>query len=245
MSPTRLYIDQDLQADADLELRGDRARYIGRVLRLQPEDELLVFNGKGGEYPAVIRSISKHTVGLTLGKHDDNGLESPLSIHLLQGISRGERMDFVMQKATELGVTRITPLITEYSVVRLDSKRASKRATHWRGIVASASEQCGRNRLPDIDEPIPFRNWLGENTESSSCRLLLQPGAAESLSSIDSKETTVTLLIGPEGGFSDAEYELGGATGFQAVSLGPRVLRTETAAVAALTALQVLAGDLN
>ncbi len=147
MSPTRLYIDQELHAEADLELRGDRARYVGRVLRLQPNDKLLVFNGQGGEYRAVIRSISKHTVELALGKHDDNDLESPLSIHLLQGISRGERMDFVMQKATELGVSRITPLIAEYSVVRLDSKRASKRTMHWRGIVASASEQCGCRRL--------------------------------------------------------------------------------------------------
>jgi len=245
MSPTRLYIDQELRTDTDLDLRGDKARYVGRVLRLQVEDELVVFNGLGGEYRAVIRSISKHTVGLSLRGHLDIDLESPLSIHLLQGISSGERMDMVMQKATELGVTRITPLITEQSMVRLDAKRASKRTTHWRGIVASASEQCGRNCLPSVDEPIPFRSWLGENMDSPGCRLIFRPGATKSLRSIDKGTTMMTLLIGPEGGFSNIEYELAEESDFGAVNLGPRILRTETAAVAALAALQVLMGDLS
>jgi 16S rRNA (uracil1498-N3)-methyltransferase len=245
MLRTRIHIDQPLHPNTDVELSGDRAHYIGRVLRLQPGDDLTLLNGRGGEYRAVIRTIGKRIVGLSLGEHIKSELESPLSIHLLQGVSRGERMDFVVQKATELGVARVTPIITDYSVVRLAPVRAQKRALHWRGIAASACEQCGRNLLPDIDEPISLRNWLGENGESSGSRLILTPGTTDSLASVDGGAMMMTLLVGPEGGFSEAEYELAAATGFHALNLGPRILRTETAAIAALAVLQALFGDLT
>jgi 16S rRNA (uracil1498-N3)-methyltransferase len=153
-------------------------------------------------------------------------------------------MDFVVQKSTELGVRRITPVSSEYSVVRLDEKRTEKRVHHWRGIAASACEQCGRNTLPVIDPPVSLRNWLGEHRNNEGMRLILRPGSGTSLKSVDVSDNRLTVLVGPEGGFSDAEYDLAAATGFESAGLGPRVLRTETAALAVLTVLQSIHGDL-
>lgn len=244
MSRTRLHIDSPLSANSEFELIGDRARYIGRVLRLGPGDELTLFDGRGGEYQATILSSGKNSVRLSIAGHLDRNVESPLAIHLLQGISRGERMDFVVQKATELGVVRITPLITEYSVVKLEPRRAEKRLQHWRGIGVSSCEQSGRNVLPQVDAPQPLRSWLGENFEAPGARLILKPGGKSSIRSVDNNVLELVLLIGPEGGFSDAEYELAEATGFSEIGFGERILRTETAAVAAIAALQTLYGDL-
>ena len=171
--------------------------------------------------------------------------ESPLKVHLVQGISRGERMDFVVQKATELGVKRITPLLTERGVVKLDDQRAKKRQQHWQKIAASACEQCGRVRLPLLDAPERLDAWLGNKPAHVESDVILRPGATQSLSAIDMPVTKICILIGPEGGFTDAEYQLADAAGFVAVSMGPRVLRTETAAVAALTILQSRWGDLR
>jgi len=244
MAFTRLYIEHPLQTNTEFELSGDKARYVGRVLRLRPDDQLTLFDGRGGEYRSNIRSITKSRVVLSVDEHIDRNLESPLSIHLLQGVSRGERMDLIVQKATELGVHRITPLITEYSVVRLDAKRAEKRVQHWRGIAASACEQCGRNMLPLVDAPIPLRNWLGENFNAAGIRMIMRPGASHSLKSVHRGPDAITLLIGPEGGFGENEYELAEATGFMAIGFGSRILRTETAAIAVLAALQAMFGDL-
>ena len=244
MSRTRLYTEGPLQTGAELELSDDRARYLGRVLRLRPADELVVFDGHGGEYRAVIGSISKGTVRIAVGQHVDADQESPLAIHLLQGLSRGERMDFVMQKATELGVRRITPVVTEYSLVKLDDERAAKRIHHFRGVTVSACEQSGRNVLPVIDTPIAFREWLGKHHGAEDPRLVLKPGAKQTLKSATVAPPAITVLIGPEGGLSEAEYGLAEATGFQTIGMGPRVLRTETAALAVISALQALYGDL-
>jgi 16S rRNA (uracil1498-N3)-methyltransferase len=244
MSRTRLFTESNLGPGADITLSGDAARYLGRVLRLRPDDEVTVFNGDGGEYEATVVSLAKSTVTLRTGNFIDREAESPLSIHLLQGLARGERMDLVVQKATELGVNHITPLMTEYGMVRLDGQRAAKRTAHWRGVAASACEQCGRNRLPAIDQPIGFREWLGGNPQQDATRLILRPGADASLASAAIDSTSVVLLIGPEGGFSEAEYELAELTGFAATGLGPRILRAETAALATLAALQALHGDM-
>jgi len=244
MSRTRLYIDNPLSPNSRFELTGDPAHYVGRVLRLGPNDRLTLFDGRGGEYPATIMSLGKNNVTVSVGEHIDRNAESNLAIHLLQGISRGDRMDIVVQKATELGVQRITPVITEYSVVRLEPKRAEKRLHHWRGIAASACEQSGRNILPLIDLPQPLRNWLGENLPAPGERLILRPGGENSIKTVDSDARDLILLIGPEGGFSNPEYELAESTGFTAVGLGERILRTETAAVAAIAALQAFFGDL-
>jgi len=245
MSSTRLFSPAPLSANTDVTLAGDQARYIGRVLRLKRGDEFTLFDGTGGEYPATVATVAKSQVQINVGTLNKRNAESPLAIHLLQGISRGERMDFVVQKATELGVRRITPVLTEFSVVKLDLKRAKKRAQHWSNIVISACEQCGRNILPVIDAPQPLRNWFGENLTSADPRILLRPDANAPLGSISKPQGVVTLLVGPEGGFSDAEYEQAEIAGFRGIGFGPRILRTETAAIAAIAVLQSLHGDLG
>jgi 16S rRNA (uracil1498-N3)-methyltransferase len=242
---TRLFVSGALINGAALELDGDRARYLGKVLRIRVGDSLTVFNGEGPEWPAVITHVSKSTVGLELGDSLEASAESPLKIHLVQGISRGDRMDFVVQKATELGVKRITPVLTEYGVVRLDANRAEKRREHWQNIATSACEQSGRTRLPLVDSPMPLKNWFGSKPEKVGSELILRPHASAPLASIEMPDTKVCVLIGPEGGFSDSEYGDAEVSGFEAVSLGPRILRTESAAIATLAVLQSLWGDLN
>ena len=243
MTEKRLYTGETIAVGKRLTLAEDRARYIGRVLRLRPDEMLTLFDGSGNEFQAIILSISRNAVELEVLRLLDADTESPLSIHLAQGISRGERMDFVIQKATELGVQRITPVMTEYGVVKLDARRALKKRAHWNGVAISACEQCGRCRLPAIDEPVPLRNWMGEHLHADDTRLVMKPGAGGSLHDLATDDRPVTVLIGPEGGFSQAEYELADAAGFQPVGFGPRILRTETATVAILAALQALHGD--
>lgn len=242
---TRLFVSGALINGAEIELDGDRARYLGKVLRARIGDQLAVFNGEGPEWPASITRISKSCVGLELGESVEAGTESPLKIHLVQGISRGERMDFVVQKATELGVKRITPVLTEYGVVKLNPDRAEKRREHWQKVAANACEQSGRTRLPLIDTPVPLKSWFGDKPEKVDAELILVPGAATPLATVPTPETKVCVMIGPEGGFSDVEYADAEVSGFKAVSLGPRVLRTESAAIATLAVLQSLWGDLR
>lgn len=242
---TRLFVSSALINDTEIELDGDQARYLGRALRARVGDRLNLFDGNGAEWTATILQISKNTVTLRIDDSHEAGTESPLKVHLVQGISRGERMDFVVQKATELGVKRITPVLTEYSMVKLDGSRAEKRRDHWQRIATSASEQSGRVRLPLIDTPIPLKNWLGDKPQRIDTELILKPGAAATLPSLRPPETKICVLVGPEGGFSDSEYEDAEISGFKAVSLGPRVLRTETAAIATLAMLQSLWGDLR
>ena len=242
---TRLFVSGALINGAELELDGDRARYLGKVLRIRAGDSVTVFNGEGPEWPAIVKRVGKNTVDLELGESCEAGAESPLKIHLVQGISRGDRMDFVVQKATELGVKRITPVLTEYGVVKLNPDRAQKRRDHWQKIANSACEQSGRTRLPLIDTPIPLKNWLGAKPATVGAELILTPHAAVPLASIPVPETKVCVLIGPEGGFSDNEYGDADISGFQAVSLGPRILRTESAAIATLAVLQSIWGDLG
>ena len=244
MSLTRLFCDQRLSTGATLRLDGDRARYVGRVLRLRPGDRLNVFNGDDGEFAAQLQKATKSAAELLVGEPVDTATESALKLHLVQGVSRGERMDFVVQKATELGVKRITPVLTEYGMVKLDEKRAAKRRDHWQGVAQSACEQSGRTRPPLIDAPVTLNAWFGMRPRETDTDLILRPGAATPLASINAPTTKVCLLIGPEGGFSYQEYDDAELAGFTAVSLGPRVLRTETAALAAVTVAQSLWGDL-
>jgi 16S rRNA (uracil1498-N3)-methyltransferase len=242
---TRLFVSGELINGAEIVLEGDRARYLGRVLRLRVGDGVNVFNGDGEEFAATIAAMSKGTTTLSIAASLETRVESPLKIHLVQGISRGERMDFVVQKATELGVKRITPVMTEYGVVKLDAKRADKRREHWQGVAASACEQSGRVRLPLVDAPLPLKDWFGARPADVDAELILQPGAPSPLACVSAPQTKVCLLIGPEGGFSDTEFEDAAIAGFRPVSLGPRVLRTETAAVAALAVMQSMWGDLG
>ena len=242
---TRLFVSGALINGAEVEVDGDPARYLSKALRSRVGDQVTLFNGEGPEWPATISQISKSTVVLKLGDGIEANTESTLKIHLVQCISRGDRMDFVVQKATELGVKRITPVLSEYGVVKLDNARAEKKREHWQKIAASACEQSGRTRPPLIDTPITLKNWFGNKPASVDAELILTPGAATPLASIATPETKVCILIGPEGGFSDTEYKDAAVSGFEAVSLGPRVLRTESAAIATLAVLQSLWGDLR
>lgn len=245
MALTRIFLQQTLATGEECELDRDQARYLGKVLRLHSGDAINVFNGNDGEFSASIQSLAKDSAILRVDTAIGTETESPLKVHLVQGISRGERMDFVIQKATELGVKRISPVISEYGVVKLDKKRAQKRRDHWQGVAISACEQSGRIRPPLIDAPIDLNSWFGAGAKETDTDLILRPGAPLSLTSIDAPVTKVCLLIGPEGGFSDTEYEDAGVAGFDAVSLGPRVLRTETAALTTIAVAQSLWGDLR
>jgi len=243
MARHRLFISQTIASGETLCLDDEQGHYLSRVLRLKPGNEVVLFDDSGYEYPSIIDELEKKKVLIRAGKPTLRESESPLQIRLIQGISRGERMDFVIQKATELGVHRITPILTEYSVVKLKNDRANKRLLHWQKIAQSACEQCGRNKLPIIDEPAPLHEFLSANT-TTDCRLLLQPTANHALHEINDSPTSLDLLIGPEGGISNKESELLSISGFTPVSLGPRTLRTETAALAAIAILQSHYGDL-
>lgn len=242
---TRLFVSRDLINGTEAVLEGDQARYLGRVLRLRVGDDLAVFDGAGTEWSATVTAMTKGTATIELGEVRETRTESPLRIHLVQGISRGERMDFVVQKATELGVSRITPVLTEYGVVKLDGQRAAKRREHWEGVAASACEQSGRTRLPLIDTPLALKAWFGSRAAAADVDLILTPGATTPLVDVEAPRSDACILIGPEGGFSPTEYDDAAVVGFRAVSLGPRTLRTETAAAAALAVMQATWGDLS
>ena len=246
MPAIRLYVDTPLVAGSRVALPEAAARHVGRVLRSRPGDELVLFDGSGDEYPATIERVSKQAVLVQVGARRERDVESPLAVRLIQGVSRGDRMDTVVQKSTELGVRRITPLLSEHSVVRLDEERAQKRVAHWRRVAESACEQCGRNRPPRVDPPATLPAVLAGDPPPGAVRLLLSTAATDGIDlPRQPRPAGVELLIGPEGGFSAAEAALARDAGFRGVSLGPRVLRTETAAIAALALLQAAWGDLG
>ena len=245
MSTSRLFSPIQLHANAELSLGGEQARYVGRVLRLRPGDALTIFDGSGGEYLAVIDTITKQSLCLNVREHNSRSTESPLRIRLLQGISRGERMDIVIQKGTELGVHQISPVLTEFSVVKLEPDRAANRVAHWTKVAASACEQSGRNEMPLIDTPQSLYDLLDAEESHGSARLVLDPAANKTLPTIKRPKGRIAILIGPEGGLSDKEQERAQAAGYEAVTFGPRILRTETAALAAIASLQSLFGDLG
>jgi len=239
---TRLYCDLPLSPGAEIVLPEAAARHAVTVLRLQIGDTLHLFNGEGGEYSASLVAVNKREARVRLTEFHAAERESPLAITLALGISAGERMDYSLQKATELGVGAIQPLATERSVVRLAGERADKRLQHWQHVVIAACEQCGRNRVPAVAPVQKFFAYLAA-VDRSKRLLMLSPDAATPLKRA-ARATDVVLLIGAEGGLAPAEYQAAEASGFEPVSLGPRILRTETAPVAALAVLQVLWGDI-
>ncbi|CAI8789531.1 Ribosomal RNA small subunit methyltransferase E [Methylococcus capsulatus] len=241
MRISRLYLPVPLASGADVVLDGERAHYLRTVLRLKRGFDLTVFNGEGGEFAARIGVCHREAVSLTVGEHRPDDRESRLDVRLGLGISRGERMDLAIQKAVELGVGAITPLFTERCVVQLDGERKAQRLEHWRRVVWAACEQSGRNRVPEVLEPRSLEAWL---PEAAGLRICLDPHAVHSLRELAPPVGSVTLLSGPEGGFSDAERAMAVAAAFVPIRLGPRVLRTETAALAALAAIQTLWGDM-
>lgn len=241
MTSRRIFIHDPLRPDSIAKLGASAAAHVSRVLRLEPGDELVLFDGNGGQYPATLTEVRGATVLARTGRHEALERESPLHLTLVQGVSRGERMDWVVQKATELGVANIVPVLTERSVVKLDAQQAARKVQHWKGIVIAACEQCGRNRLPEIAPPLSLGAWLSSRTSSTN-EWLLDPEATGSFS--NDKGSEATLLIGPEGGLTDEERDKARAAGFKAAKLGPRILRTETAAVTAISILQAQYGDL-
>jgi 16S rRNA (uracil1498-N3)-methyltransferase len=243
MRLTRVHVDADLQAGQRLTVEGAAGNHIARVLRLRTGDTLTLFNGQGGEYGGSIEEIRRDTVVVSVLERREMERESPFQLTLAQGISRGERMDWVVQKATELGVWRIRPLFTERSVVQLDERQAARKIQHWRSIAVAACEQSGRNRVPEITQPVGLYEMLEHHTPGGTA-LLLSPGAPLRIADIASAAAHATVLIGPEGGLADVEQAAAIKSGFTPVRLGPRVLRTETAAVCALTLLQQKFGDL-
>lgn len=244
MRVNRIFVDGPLKSGAQVALPSAGAYHVARVLRMREGAPLRVFDGTGGEFQAEIVRIEGDAVIVSLGAAAQAAAESALRITLIQGVSRSERMDWTLQKATELGVSGIAPVLTSRSVVRLDSKQAEKKQAHWRGIVIGACEQCGRSRIPTVSPPTSLRDYF-TNVRKDGMRLVLSPAAPGSLAGIASLPSKVDLLIGPEGGLEDDELVAAQKAGFMPVRLGPRVLRTETAAVVALSVMQALWGDLQ
>jgi 16S rRNA (uracil1498-N3)-methyltransferase len=242
MRLNRVHVQVPVGGRVHVDLHGTAANHVARVLRLRAGDALILFDDAGGEYAAKVVSLGRDTVRVAVGEYLPINRESPLHVTLAQGISRGERMDVVVQKATELGVWRIIPLLTERTVVRLNDAQAANRLRHWRAIATAACEQCGRNHVPEITAPMSLQEFLVSDLPEG-LRLLLNPDGRLKARNLPTGDAA-TLLIGPEGGLSDAERTAAGAAQFQGLSLGPRVLRTETAALAALAIIQQQLGDL-
>ena len=239
MSAPRFFCSQALAPERELELDGTAASHATRVLRLGVGDPLTLFDGRGGEYPATLVAIAGGRVTARTGVQLLREAEPSCPIVLGQALAKGERMDRVVQKAVELGVTALQPLATARSEVHLDAERAAKRVTHWQGVVRAACEQCGRNRLPEVRPPLSLTAWLA--TPTASLRIVLTTDGV-AFATLARPRAGLALLVGPEGGLTPEELALADSAGFVRASLGSRVLRTETASLAALAAVQVLWG---
>lgn len=244
MRAPRIYLPVPLSEGAIVPLTGKAFQHAIQVLRLKPGFPVILFNGQGGEFQATLLAVERRCARVVIDAFLPLGLESPLEVQLAQAVAKGERMDYTLQKAVELGVSRIVPLWTERSVVHLSEARLESRLLHWRAVVAGACEQCGRNILPPVLEPQRLDSWL-ERQGDLSAKLLLDPAASRRLTQLPHPGQTVVMLIGPEGGLSPIEIGSAQKAGFIGIRLGPRVMRTETAGVAALAALQTLWGDLG
>jgi 16S rRNA (uracil1498-N3)-methyltransferase len=244
MRLSRIQVEGPLSISAEIDLPAAGAYHVVKVLRMRVGAPLTVFDGTGGEYRAEIISLEGNKVRVRLGDFAPGTPDSPLKITLVQGISRSERMDWALQKATELGVASIVPVLTARSVVRLDEQQAAKKQEHWRSIVSGACEQSGRNKIPTVVMPVALRDYLTKS-KRDGLRLVLSPTGPASLAGISSMPNRVELLIGPEGGLEDEELGAAEKAGYMPVRIGPRVLRTETASVTALSILQALWGDLQ
>lgn len=240
MNSPRFYCREPLAPGAHVDLPEPVARHV-RVLRLQPAAEVVLFDGRGGEYSATIERIERDRVVAAIGTWQEVERESSLAITLVQALQTGDKMDYTIQKAVELGVRTIVPVTSRRSVLRLEGERAGKRVAHWQGVVASACEQCGRNQVPLVTPLEKLESWLARPA-GETLRLMLAPGAEVALPALP-PTNDVQLLVGAEGGLDPQEVIAARQAGFQAVRLGPRVLRTETAGLAALAALQTLWGD--
>lgn len=243
MSEPRVYVDMDLNVGTVATMPEEAYRHLVIVLRRIPNDGVTLFNGRGGEYSGRIESVAKHKLTVRIEELREVERESPLPVTLAQAVSKGERMDYSIQKAVELGVTSIQPLLTDHVVVRLDAERWARKQEHWQGVAVAACEQSGRTRIPRLLPVTDLRDWL-PTCAPEALRLVLSPAAAPVVLKRNAGQPVV-LLVGPEGGLSEVELKLADLAGFAALSLGSRVLRTETAGVVALAILQSKFGDLS
>jgi 16S rRNA (uracil1498-N3)-methyltransferase len=243
MRISRIYHPGIIHIAEEVILSKNASNHLLRVLRTKPNAAVCLFDGKGNEYAGALMPSRDALAVVKVEAKVENASESPLQLHLGQGISRGEKMDFVIQKAVELGVTKITPLFTHYCEVKLSEERSTKRLQHWQSVAIHACEQSGRNYLPSIEPPQTLLAWLQQRNES--LRLAFHPQATVRLAELPGHVKDVAILIGPEGGLSAAEIQLATAHQFQILSLGPRILRTETAALAAIALLQCKWGDIG
>ena len=245
MRLTRVHVDAPLGEGLVVTLSEHAGGHLVRVLRLREGDACALFNGDGRDYDARIRGIGKRGVEVEVLSATPVDNESPLAITLLQGIARGEKMDLILQKATELGVARIVPVHSERSEVKLEGARAEKRLAHWRGVVASACEQCGRATVPEVVPPLPLAKAM-ELASLAAMRLFLSPLAAHGIDALEPPaDAALAIAVGPEGGWAARDLQILGDAGFDGLRLGPRILRTETAGLAAIAALQMRLGDLR
>ena len=235
----RFYCPAPLQTGLALSLPAGAARHV-QVLRMQPGDSITLFNGEGGEFEATVTRMGRSDVEVEVGAHQPTEREAPCAVHLLAGITANERMDWLVEKATELGAASITPITAERSVLKLKGERADKKLAHWQGVAVAAAEQCGRNRVTRIDAASTVAQWVAQHPAADETDLRLVLSLSEGtrpLTEAVQGQTTVTLLSGPEGGLSPAEEAQAIGAGFVPVTLGPRVLRAETAPLAVLAAL--------
>lgn len=240
MRISRLYVNGPLNVGGHIELDEDAGHYVRTVLRLKTGDAIMLFNGQGGEYSCRFSEVSRKHVRVEIEKFNSRDVESPLRVNLGMGISRGDRMDWAVQKAVELGVAELTPLMTERCVTKLTEAKKTQRWQHWLHIVQHAAEQSGRTRLPQLGDITDFVDWV---ERKDGLKIFLDPYATQSLADLKPVDQRITLLSGPEGGFSDAEREIAKDAGFVPVRMGARILRTETAVLSALSAVQMLWGD--
>lgn len=243
MSNLRFHSPTTLTVGQHTALSESAMAHAVRVMRLKVGDTLTLFPGDGFDYQCALTSIEKKSAQVEVLNRSEVDNESPLNIRLLQGISSGDRMDYTIQKAVELGVTEIYPLSTERCVTKLNSDRAEKRTEHWQGVAISACEQSGRAWVPIIHTPMSLTQWLSQHATPDCLNLLLNPVGAKRLATLNKPASAIHLLIGPEGGLSHAEIELATQHHFQSIALGPRILRTETAALTAIASMQSLWGD--
>ena len=255
MRLSRVFVDGALQSGSVVELAKDTASHLAKVLRARSGDEIVLFNGDGREYAGVVETVRGSRVSAAIGAARPTDRESPFPITLLQCVPRGDRMDFIVQKATELGVARIVPVLSQRSVVRLDDAQAASKQSHWHAVAVSACEQCGRNRLPGVEVPRPLLSYLGALPQASAqaLRLILEPdrerqprGGEPAFDRTGPRPVAgAAIAIGPEGGFAPEEFDAFELSAFARLGLGPRVLRTETAAIAAIVVLQARYGDMS
>ena len=246
MRDTRIHVPAALERDSVVELPPSGAEHVARALRMQIGQALTVFNGDGRDHAAEIVRIDKRGVAVQVTSTGiDVASESPLRITLAQGVARGEKMDWIVQKATELGVHEIVPLITERTEVKLDAERAQRRVAHWQAVVIAACEQSGRAVVPKVAPPVKLADWLARLGDDAGVRLSLDPQSTLVARTLDLDRLTATLIVGPEGGLAKNDLDQLAEAGFRGLRLGPRILRTETAGIAAISALQTLFGDLG